>query len=605
MIAPPRRPRDVALGLAAPLLAVVFSLLVALAGAARRRRPRLVDVHAAARLRPAAAQPDARAERRDHLLPVGARRRDRLPDEPVQHRRRRPVPPRRADRRLGRRRRAACRPGCTSSSSCWSRCSSAAMWAGLARPAQGDPRRQRGHLDDHAQRHRRPASWPSSCARSPSRWRAATTSAPRRSPSRAACGGLPLRASTPPLRPVFGFLPVAVARGHRLLAGARPHPLRLRAARHRPAPSRRRSRAASTSGAWSSRRCCCPAPSPGWSACRSCSATSYSYSLDFPAGLGFTGIAIALLGRNSPIGIAFGALLWAFLDVSSVDPRHRGRVPTEIVHDHAGLDRAVGRHRLRGSCAATGCAPSRRASGGSWPSAPTDGGGGVTAPTGSDRATTAASTVDTTLRRSRRAAVTRGRAAARRGGAAGPDVARARRHRRRRHHLRRHRLGARCAWPSRSAWPGSAALWSERAGVVNIGLEGMLILGTWFGGWAGYQYGPWAGVAAAVAFGAFGGLLHADRHRDVRRRPRRLRRRRSSCSAPASAQYLPSRTPTRAVAGRRRHAVAAGRATCRRSACPGVERPTAGRPRGHRAGSCSATPPACCAACSPTSRCSP
>lgn len=45
---------------------------------------------------------------------------------------------------------------------------------------------------------------------------------------------------------------------------------------------------------------------------------SYTYSLDFPAGLGFTGIAIALLGRNHPIGIAFGALLWAYLDVSSV-----------------------------------------------------------------------------------------------------------------------------------------------------------------------------------------------------------------------------------------------------------------------------------------------
>ncbi|WP_433251931.1 ABC transporter permease [Streptosporangium sp. CA-135522] len=44
---------------------------------------------------------------------------------------------------------------------------------------------------------------------------------------------------------------------------------------------------------------------------------SYSYSLDFPTGLGFTGIAIALLGRNNPIGIAFGALLWAFLNTSS------------------------------------------------------------------------------------------------------------------------------------------------------------------------------------------------------------------------------------------------------------------------------------------------
>ncbi|GAA2884834.1 ABC transporter permease [Streptosporangium fragile] len=44
---------------------------------------------------------------------------------------------------------------------------------------------------------------------------------------------------------------------------------------------------------------------------------SYSYSLDFPTGLGFTGIAIALLGRNHPVGIAFGALLWAFLNTSA------------------------------------------------------------------------------------------------------------------------------------------------------------------------------------------------------------------------------------------------------------------------------------------------
>ncbi|MER6825973.1 ABC transporter permease [Streptosporangium sp. NPDC000563] len=44
---------------------------------------------------------------------------------------------------------------------------------------------------------------------------------------------------------------------------------------------------------------------------------SYSYSLDFPPGLGFTGIAIALLGRNHPVGIAFGALLWAFLNTSA------------------------------------------------------------------------------------------------------------------------------------------------------------------------------------------------------------------------------------------------------------------------------------------------
>ncbi|MDQ1629696.1 MAG: ral nucleoside transport system permease protein [Actinomycetota bacterium] len=46
--------------------------------------------------------------------------------------------------------------------------------------------------------------------------------------------------------------------------------------------------------------------------------SSYSYSLDFPAGLGFTGIAIALVGRNNAVGMVFAALLFSFLDVSSV-----------------------------------------------------------------------------------------------------------------------------------------------------------------------------------------------------------------------------------------------------------------------------------------------
>jgi simple sugar transport system permease protein len=41
---------------------------------------------------------------------------------------------------------------------------------------------------------------------------------------------------------------------------------------------------------------------------------SYQFSSDFPTGIGFTGIAIALLGRNNPVGIALGALLWGFLE---------------------------------------------------------------------------------------------------------------------------------------------------------------------------------------------------------------------------------------------------------------------------------------------------
>ena len=56
---------------------------------------------------------------------------------------------------------------------------------------------------------------------------------------------------------------------------------------------------------------------------------------------------------------------------------------------------------------------------------------------------------------------------------------------------------------------GLGGLWAERAGVVNIGLEGMMILGTFGAGWIGWQHGPWAGVLAAIAFGAIGGLVHA------------------------------------------------------------------------------------------------
>ncbi len=55
---------------------------------------------------------------------------------------------------------------------------------------------------------------------------------------------------------------------------------------------------------------------------------------------------------------------------------------------------------------------------------------------------------------------------------------------------------------------GMGGLWSERAGVVNIGLEGQILLGTWGAAYFTYWYGPWAGLAGAAAFGAIGGLLH-------------------------------------------------------------------------------------------------
>lgn len=56
---------------------------------------------------------------------------------------------------------------------------------------------------------------------------------------------------------------------------------------------------------------------------------------------------------------------------------------------------------------------------------------------------------------------------------------------------------------------GMAGLWAERCGVLNIGIEGMMIFGTWFGAWGAWQYGPWVGLLFAILGGMFGGLVHS------------------------------------------------------------------------------------------------
>ena len=56
---------------------------------------------------------------------------------------------------------------------------------------------------------------------------------------------------------------------------------------------------------------------------------------------------------------------------------------------------------------------------------------------------------------------------------------------------------------------GLGGLWAERAGVINIGLEGMMIVGTWTAAWFGYLHGPVVGILAAAVFGLASGFFHA------------------------------------------------------------------------------------------------
>jgi simple sugar transport system permease protein len=56
---------------------------------------------------------------------------------------------------------------------------------------------------------------------------------------------------------------------------------------------------------------------------------------------------------------------------------------------------------------------------------------------------------------------------------------------------------------------GLAGLWAERAGIVNIGIEGMMVVGSWMGGYGAWKWGSWAGIALALAGGAIVGLIHA------------------------------------------------------------------------------------------------
>ncbi len=58
---------------------------------------------------------------------------------------------------------------------------------------------------------------------------------------------------------------------------------------------------------------------------------NYRFDSEFRPGLGFAGIAVALLGRNHAVGVAVGAMLFAFMDVSSPILQLTGAATREIV----------------------------------------------------------------------------------------------------------------------------------------------------------------------------------------------------------------------------------------------------------------------------------
>jgi ABC-type uncharacterized transport system permease subunit len=62
----------------------------------------------------------------------------------------------------------------------------------------------------------------------------------------------------------------------------------------------------------------------------------YSYGPTRPDGYGFTGIAVALLGRNHPVGIVLGALLYGFLDAVA-GPLQLQDIPQSIVRVIQGI----------------------------------------------------------------------------------------------------------------------------------------------------------------------------------------------------------------------------------------------------------------------------
>jgi ABC-type uncharacterized transport system permease subunit len=66
-------------------------------------------------------------------------------------------------------------------------------------------------------------------------------------------------------------------------------------------------------------------------------AIRHHYTFEIASGLGFDGIAIALIGRNSPIGVVFSAILFAFLKQAGYGLQLYTSVPNSIIYIITGL----------------------------------------------------------------------------------------------------------------------------------------------------------------------------------------------------------------------------------------------------------------------------